>query len=59
MTDVAELLFKARDGGTAKVRTETPEQRRERERKADEQADKVFGLTPAQRRVLERARAAS
>jgi len=57
MTHVVQLLFRALGGGTATVRTETPEERRERERKADEQADKVFGLTPAQRRVLEKARA--
>jgi hypothetical protein len=56
MGDMVQLLFRAVGGGTAKVRTETSAQRREREATADEQANKVFGLSPAQRRVLSRAR---
>jgi hypothetical protein len=56
MKDVVQLLFKAMRGGTAKVRTETPEQRLDRERRANERAGQVFGLTPAQQRVLARAK---
>jgi len=57
MSDVVKVLFKTSTGGTAKIRTETPEQRSERERKATERARSVFGLTPAQRRTLDKAKA--
>ncbi len=57
MVDVVKTLFETR-GDKATVRTETAEQRADRQRRADERARQVFGLTPAQERVLRKARAA-
>jgi len=57
MASMVKVLFKTPAGGTASVREETPEQRREREKKETARARTVFGLTQAQRRTLSKAKA--